>query len=72
MKTFEKRGANFRNFTKRAANLKKNSNFEAKIRVVNTVSGEKLHDFEIICPARGLRSYPHHPLSYGPGIMSWK
>ena len=62
MQTFEKRGANFRNFTKRGANLKKKSNFEAKIRVVNTVSGEKLYDFEIICLAMGLRSHPHHPL----------
>ena len=30
-----------------------NSDFEAKIRGVNSVSCEKLHDFEIICPAGG-------------------
>ena len=28
------------------------ADFEAKIRDVNSVSGENLHDFEIICPAR--------------------
>ena len=35
-----------------------NSDLEAKIRGV--VSGEKLHDFEIICPASGVRTglYP--------------
>ena len=37
---------------------KENSNFEAKISYVNTVSGEKLHDFKIIIPARGVRSHP--------------
>ena len=35
---------------------------EAKIRGVNSVSGEKLHDFTIICPARGVRSHPSAPL----------
>ena len=44
---------------------KENSDFEAKIRDVNSVSGEKLHDFEIICPARGVRSQPPHPLRTG-------
>ena len=29
---------------------------------VNSVSGEKLHDFEIICPARGVRSHLRTPL----------
>ena len=33
--------------------------------VVNTVSGEKLHDFEIICPARGLQSPPITPSHTG-------
>ena len=37
-------GANFRNFTKWIANLKK-SDLEIKIRGINTVFGEKLHDF---------------------------
>ena len=41
-------------------------NFEANIRGVNSVSGEKLHDFEIICPAMGVRipPYPPPPLSH--------
>ena len=39
-----------------------NSHFEAKIRGVNSVSGEKQHDFEIICPAIGVRLHPLHPL----------
>ena len=29
------------------------ADFEAKIRDVNSFSGENLHDFEIISPARG-------------------
>ena len=33
-------------------NLKQNG-FKAKIMGVNSVSGEKLHDFEIICQASG-------------------
>ena len=32
---------------------------EAKIRDLNSVSGEKLHDFEIICPASGLQTHPN-------------
>ena len=35
------------------------ADFEAKIRGVNSVSGENLHDFEIISTARGVRT--HHP-----------
>ena len=34
----------------------------AKIRGVNSVSGDKLHDFEIICPAMGLLLHHLHPL----------
>ena len=45
--TFEKVGENFRYFT-RGANLKKIPMLEPKLGV-NSVSGEKLHDFEIIC-----------------------
>ena len=45
MQTFEKEGASFRNFTQQGANLK---NFEAKIRGVITVLGEKLHDFIVV------------------------
>ena len=60
---FEKGGANFRNFTKGGGvNLKKIPVSRLKIRGVNTVSGEKLHDFEIICPARVVQSYPPHSL----------
>ena len=47
-------GVNLRVFTKVGANLKKNSDFEAKIRGVHSVSGNKLHDFEIICPANSM------------------
>ena len=44
------------------------SDFEAKIRSVNSVSGEKLHDFEIICPARGVHLHPPIPTAYRPAI----
>ena len=57
-------GANLRVFTK-GCESKENSNFEAKIRGVNSVSGEKLHDFEIICPA-GFLPPPPLPSAYGP------
>ena len=62
MQTCEKGGANLRNFIKKGANLK--FDFEAKIRGVNSVSGEKLHDFEIICPASA-NALPAHPLHTG-------
>ena len=61
MQTFEKRGVNLRVFTKRGANLKKILIFRLKLGVVNSVSGEKLHDFQIICPARGVQSTPLPP-----------
>ena len=48
---FETGGANLRVFTKGVRILKENSEFEAKIWGVNSVSGEKLHGFEIIYPA---------------------
>ena len=41
------------------------SDFEAKIRGLNSVSDANLHDFEIICPGRGMRTHPH-PLACGP------
>ena len=50
-------GANLRVFTKCGANLKK----ILGIRGVNSVSGKKLHDFEIICPAGRVRSQPPSP-----------
>ena len=65
MQNFEKRGANFRNFTKWGADLKKIPFLRPKIRSENTVSGEKLHDFEIICPARGGNHTPAPPLHMG-------
>ena len=46
--TFENRGAKLRMW------FWENSDFEAKFRGVNSVSGKKLHDFETICSARGL------------------
>ena len=39
---------------------------------VNSVSGEKLHDFEIICPARGVQTHPLSPpppIAYGPELV---
>ena len=45
MQTFEKGGGN----------LKKKSDFEAKIRGENSVSGGKLHDFELIRPTHPLQ-----------------
>ena len=53
-------GCEFKGFTKRGAD------FEAKIRGVNSVSGENLHDFEIISPASGVRTHPRTPPAYGP------
>ena len=49
-------GCQFKGFTKGGAD------FEAKIRGVNSVSGENLHDFEIISPANA----PPHDPAYGP------
>ena len=43
---------------------KGNSDFEAKIRGANSVSGERQHDFEIICPARGMHLHPTPPFIY--------
>ena len=49
---------------------KGDADFEAKIRGVNSVSGENLHDFEIISTARGVRTHPPPPTTppsaYGP------
>ena len=67
MQTFEKRGANFRNFTKRGANFKKIPISGPKLELLTQFLVKKLHDFEIICPARGLRSHPHYPLC----IRAW-
>ena len=55
-------GCEFKGFTKGGAE------FEAKIRGVNSVSGENLHDFEIISIARGVPPTPAPPPSsaYGP------
>ena len=61
MQTFEKGGCE----------SKENSDFEAKIRGLNSVSGEKLHDFEIICPVRAVQTHPH-ALVYGPGVEVFK
>ena len=74
--TFEKWGANLMVFTN-GGESEENSDFEAKIRGVNSVSCEKLHDFEIIFPAGGgggvctSRPLPSPPPSpaYGPIII---
>ena len=63
VRSFEKKGeggANLRVFTKRVRILRKLT----KISGVNSFSGEKLHDFEIICPAMGVHSSPAP--AYGP------
>ena len=36
---------------------------------VKSVSGEKLHDFEIICSAKRVHLHPRTPFAYGP-VMS--
>ena len=60
--TFERRGgAIFKGFYKGGCESSENSDFETKISGVNSVSSEKLHDFEIICTARGVRSQPRTP-----------
>ena len=56
---FEKGGVNFRGFFLQRGWESKEIRLGAKIRGANSVSGEKLHDFKIICPARGgVRSHP--------------
>ena len=50
--------ANCRYFAQWDANSQK---ILAKRRGLNLVSGVKLHDFEIICPAMGVRSHPSRP-----------
>ena len=62
-------GGEFKGFYKVGANLRKILIFETKIRGVNSVPGEKLHDFEIICPARGAFA-PQHPLRTGLSTKS--
>ena len=58
---YEKAGANLRNLTKRGKRLI----LRPKLgMLINSVSGEKLHDFEIICPP------PTPPTAYGPALMS--
>ena len=48
-------GYEFNCFTKGVLSLR------PKSRVVNSVSGENLHDFEIISPGRGMRTHPRTP-----------
>ena len=38
--------------------MKENLDVETTIRDVNSISGETLHDFDIICPARGCVRIP--------------
>ena len=51
MQTSEKGDMNLRRHFIKGVRILINSDFEAKIMGVNSVSGDKLHDFEIICPA---------------------
>ena len=46
-----KKGCEFKGFYKGGANLKKILILRPIVGGVNSVSGEKLHDLEIICPA---------------------
>ena len=57
-------GTNLRVFTKGGASLNKILILKPKlgVRCVNSVSGEKMHDFEIICPARGVRTRPKNKI----------
>ena len=57
----------FKGFHKAGCKSSENSGFGAKIRGVNSVSGEKLHDFEIICPTRGVHLHP----SLHPCVWAW-
>ena len=57
---FWKGGCEFKGFYKGKCESWENSDFETKIRGVNSVSGETMHDFEIICPARGMHLHPPH------------
>ena len=60
--TFENGGCEFKGFYKGGGvRILRNSDFETKNRGVNSVSCEKLHDLEIICPARGVRMHHRHP-----------
>ena len=59
MQTLEKWGANLRVSTKGGAKV---LILRPKLGGVNSVSGENLHDFEVICPA----SWVRRP-AYGPG-----
>ena len=59
MQSFEKEAANFRHYKEGMPN--------ANIRCVNSVSGEKLYDFEIICPASSMRLHYRHPLC----VQAW-
>ena len=58
-----KRWVRIKGFCKGGCESLENSDFEAKVRGVNSVSDEKLHDFEIICLARGCM-FPPHPLPH--------
>ena len=66
-----KRGCEFTGFYKVGVNLKVYSDLETKIRGVNSVSGKKLPDFEIICPAgggggggKGVQKHPRTPFPH--------
>ena len=63
--TFKKGDGNLTFFTKGGVNLKKILILRPKVGGVNSVSGEKLHDFEIICPAKGVRLQPPQPPCLG-------
>ena len=64
-------GCKFQVFFKGVTDVKKNPDFEANFRGINSVFGENLHDFEIICPIRGVRSHPHAPSAYGRTNRPW-
>ena len=60
MQTCDKGAANLRNLQRGGGcDFSEHSDFEAKIRAVNAVSGEKMHDLETIFPASGVRYTPN-------------
>ena len=68
MQTFEKWDANFRNFTKGGVNLKKIPISRPKLESKMQFLVKKLHDFEIICPAR---VWSHPPQTLCVRACTW-
>ena len=61
MQTFEMGAANFS-----YAECLENIGLVPKLGALSEFEVKKLHDFEVICPKRGLRLHPRPPPAYGP------